>query len=108
MTLTMRFTNFIVRGYRLTHLGDNGNKVCCSSPSLPEQRKEKIMGIRITGDEGKTALYDSVSGFAFGLVFDNSEEANDFLEFAGKNEPRDLRVLSDSELEKLYCKWVNQ
>ena len=66
------------------------------------------MGIRITGDEGKTALYDSVSGFAFGLVFDNSEEANDFLEFAGKNEPRDLRVLSDSELEKLYCKWVNQ
>ena len=40
----MRFTNFIVRGYRLTHLGDNGNKVCCSSPSLPEQdRGEKEM-----------------------------------------------------------------
>ena len=66
------------------------------------------MGIRITGDEGKTALYDSVSGFAFGLVFDNSEEANDFLEFVGKNEPRDLRILKDSELESLYSKWFSQ
>ena len=66
------------------------------------------MGIRITGDEGKTALYDSVSGFAFGIVFDSDEEADDFLEFAKANGTRDLRVLSDSGLERLYSKWVNQ
>ena len=52
------------------------------------------MGVRITGAEGKTALYDSVSGFAFGLVFDNNEEADDFLEFA-----------KNTEFSRLYSKW---
>ena len=63
------------------------------------------MGVRITGREGVSALYDSVSGFAFGIVFDNNEEADDFLEFAKNNEPRDLRVLLDTEFSRLYSKW---
>ena len=66
------------------------------------------MGVRITGREGKTALYDSVSGFAFGIVFDSDEDAESFLEFSKREEPRDLRILKDSELESLYSKWFSQ
>ncbi len=47
------------------------------------------MGIHITGDceDDKTAaLYDSVSGFAFGPTFENNEQANDFLAYLGNSE----------------------
>ena len=66
------------------------------------------MGIRITGREGVSALYDSVSGFAFGIVFDSDEDVESFLEFSKREEPRDLRILKDSELESLYSKWFSQ
>ena len=66
------------------------------------------MGVRITGREGVSALYDSVSGFAFGIVFDSDEDVESFLEFSKREEPRDLRILKDSELKSLYSKWFSQ
>lgn len=58
------------------------------------------MGVRITGQEGRVALYDSVSGFAFGPTFEDEDEAQAFLEWWEANgDGRDLRALSDPELE---------
>jgi hypothetical protein len=72
------------------------------------------MGVRIINDPSDrndyACLYDSVSMTAFGPVFDDAEEADDFLEWYDKNGPRskvnntevlDLRIPSDSELETL-------
>lgn len=67
------------------------------------------MGVRITTQYiEKVALYDSVSGFAFGPTFASEDEAEAFLAFARDHEKRDLRVLNDNELEALYSAWLNQ
>lgn len=39
------------------------------------------MGVHITADESKVALFDSVSGMAFGPVFNDSDEAQGFLDW---------------------------
>lgn len=44
------------------------------------------MGVHITGIEGKSALFDSTSGLAFGPVFEDDTEAEDFLEWLVKQE----------------------
>jgi len=74
----------------------------------PLPQGDCIMGIHITGDceDDKTAaLYDSVSGFAFGPTFGTNEEANDFLQWATKRAGADLRGLSDRELTDLKREW---
>jgi len=76
------------------------------------------MGCRLTSTEGKTALFDSVSGFAFGPVL-GQYEGEDFLEwfqdshaerfanehgwvFASAVDLSDPRSFTGVQLEKLY------
>jgi hypothetical protein len=78
------------------------------------------MGTRITGIEDKVALYDSVTGTAFGPVFDDSYEAEDFLAWLELKEKKeetfkfghdeikflaDPRVYRDSELQEVHHLW---
>ena len=48
------------------------------------------MGVRITTDDGVVALYDSVTGIAFGPVFDDKSLADDFLIFLDHGEKHHL------------------
>jgi hypothetical protein len=64
------------------------------------------MGTRITTDEGMSALFDSVSGFAFGPTFETAEQAADFLEFIEKTGRPDPRTLNDEELKEVYVRWT--
>ena len=63
------------------------------------------MGVRNTSVEEKAAMFDSVTGTAFGPVFDSADELDDFLEFAPTVEGRDLRILSESDLHALIMQW---
>lgn len=63
------------------------------------------MGVRIlTGlSEGTpmAAIYDSVSGFAFGPTFESMHQAEAYLSFmAGLHDAKDVRQLNDTELEE--------
>jgi hypothetical protein len=57
------------------------------------------MSIRTTDSDPKVALYDSVTGFAFGPVFEDSDDANAFLAWYRDDSPfsKDLRTLSDAD-----------
>lgn len=82
----------------------------CGRPQvgcLPVGRAVAV-GVRTTSGEGKVALFDSVSGFAFGPVFDSDEEIDAFLDYAREHEPRDLRALTDRQLTALYETWVRE
>jgi len=39
------------------------------------------MGVRIISDKSAAALYDSTTGYAFGPIFDDEWEAEDFLDW---------------------------
>lgn len=63
------------------------------------------MGVRITDSE-TVALYDSVSGFAFGPTFDDEEQAQDFCDWWHTyDDAVDLRRLTDRELEEAHSRW---
>lgn len=60
------------------------------------------MGVRLTSQEDVVALFDSVSGFAFGPTFPNEAEAQQFLAWAHDlSGCSDLRSLSDRQIEVL-------
>lgn len=60
------------------------------------------MGIRITSQEKVAALFDSVSGFAFGPTFEDEFEAQDFLDwYLANGDGKDLRYMSGPEIAKL-------
>jgi len=62
------------------------------------------MGIRTTDSDPVTALYDSVSGFAFGPTFEDSEHAEAFLAWYAAwpySNDRDLRTLNDEQWRNL-------
>lgn len=67
------------------------------------------MGVRmiVTNDpnvgDGRVALYDSVSGWAFGPLFAEVDEAQDFLDSLDV----DARDLNSLELSRAYTKWVD-
>jgi len=76
------------------------------------------MSTRITDDEGKVALFDSSTGFAFGPVFDSNSDADAFLEWLGKGEEEgrtfhegrtrfiaDPRKYRSRELQELVSLW---
>ena len=65
------------------------------------------MGVRTT-DNTNVALYDSVTGHAFGEVFATEQEAEDFLEWLDSNEGRDARVIPSTELGQLRSAWERQ
>lgn len=54
------------------------------------------MGVRVT-DREHVALYDSVSGIAFGPVFNSSFDACDFLDWVEENVGLDVRVFAPDE-----------
>jgi len=69
------------------------------------------MGVRIfIGNEAgfhvmdHAFLFDSVSGWAFGPMFESHEDAIDFCEFT--REMKDLRTMTDPELESTYNDWL--
>jgi hypothetical protein len=63
------------------------------------------MGTRVTSDEGKTALFDSVTGWAFGPTFDSPEAAASYLKYVQEvyGDPRTLRL---ETLEQAYGIWT--
>lgn len=63
------------------------------------------MGVRDTSTERKVAMFDSVTGFAFGPVFDTEADLEEFMEWWDETSNRDLRDLSDAELEEALAKW---
>lgn len=64
------------------------------------------MGIRIT-DSDHVAIYDSVSDWAFGPVFDSEESAQKFLNWTVENcYGADLRSMTPSELESVYGRYA--
>ena len=66
------------------------------------------MGVRtlIDQQEGQSVLYCSVTGLAFGPVFDEAEGADDFLDWAnGKEDCEDLRSLTPRQLEAAIRYW---
>jgi hypothetical protein len=65
------------------------------------------MGVTHTASDPAVALYDSVSGYAFGEVFTNADDAESFLAYANEHESRDLRILSAADLEKLRKAWAD-
>lgn len=66
------------------------------------------MGVRITTDENKAAIFDSVTGWAFGPVFDTAEDAEDFLKFFDANGiGPDPRAVSAKVLESAFGDWLN-
>lgn len=62
------------------------------------------MGVRIISglSEGTpmAAIYDSVSGFAFGPTFESMHQAVAYLSFVKGRHDQDIRQLADPELEK--------
>jgi hypothetical protein len=64
------------------------------------------MGVRTTSSEEVVAIFDSVTGWAFGPTFSNEEEADSFLAFVSRWGGRDARSLSDAELENVYAQWL--
>jgi rubrerythrin len=61
------------------------------------------MSICITGDgDNYVAMYDSTTMWAFGPVFDDTEDAEAFINYAGRADGRDLRIIPDNEMEKLF------
>lgn len=67
------------------------------------------MGVRLIADPNggndSVAMYDSVSGFAFGPVFASEEDAEDFIEYARREYDRDVRQLPDEALKRLHESW---
>lgn len=66
------------------------------------------MGTRLIidpdGGSDSVAMYDSVTGWAFGPVFATSEDAEAFIEWL----PLDARTYSDQELAELHKRWNDE
>ena len=61
------------------------------------------MGLRLTSAEGVTAMFDSVTGWAFGPVFEHEEDAEAFMGWARTQcQIEDLRSLSSADLFRLW------
>ena len=64
------------------------------------------MGTRTTASEDVVAIFDSVTGWAFGPTFENQEDAESFLEFAARDGGRDVRTYDQGELEQVHIQWL--
>lgn len=66
------------------------------------------MGLRLTSQEDKCAMFDSVSGFAFGPIFNNEYEATSFLRWCEKAKAiagGDIRHISLRVLDTWEGEW---
>lgn len=63
------------------------------------------MGVRILNDEDTGAcLYDSVTMTAFGPIFDDRDQAEEFLSWLPNN--IDARMLTDKDLESMHSDFL--
>jgi hypothetical protein len=65
------------------------------------------MGVRISSDENVAALFDSVTGWAFGPTFADSDEAQSFLDYL-HSLGEDGRELSDAAMSARHALWVER
>jgi hypothetical protein len=63
------------------------------------------MGVRIT-QPAEAVLYDLNTGLAFGPIFRNYDEAEQFLQWWKVTSHRNLLRLSDGDLRQAYCDWL--
>lgn len=67
------------------------------------------MGVRITGPRDESAaLYDSVTGIAFGPVFEDWLEAQAFLDWLKERGHEDARALSAATLVSEHDAWTHE
>lgn len=65
------------------------------------------MSVRLTSQEGRVALFDSTTGFAFGPTFDSQEDAEQFSAFVSEfTRGEDLRSISQSRLDVYHRRWL--
>lgn len=58
------------------------------------------MSVRITGSPGlEAAIFDSVTGLAFGPVYQSVDEAEDFIEWFAAQVETDIRTVPIAEIE---------
>jgi hypothetical protein len=57
-------------------------------------------------DDKHVALYDTVTGWAFGPTFDSADDAEHFRQYAEQAADCDVRLLTDGYLGELYDAWV--
>jgi len=73
-----------------------------------------LQGVDGGDSNGKACLYDSVTGFAFGPVFENQDEAQDFLDWwdvadnRDHRPARDVRVIEDREMRDAISNFRNR
>lgn len=65
------------------------------------------MSARVTSHR-QGALYDSVTGLAFGPVFDKRADAEEFLDHLDQIGERDPRVIPAVELAQLHDEWEKE
>ena len=63
------------------------------------------MGVRITEDGRPAAIYDSVTGLAFGPTFTDEDEADDFLNWWGFKRNEDVRTVPMNDLVEAVAKF---
>lgn len=65
------------------------------------------MGCRVTTTEKKSAMFDSVTGTAFGPVFVSEEECEDFIQWCLEkwDDPRSVNL---GQLERIHSDWYVQ
>lgn len=63
------------------------------------------MGCRILSSPS-ACLYDSVTGWAFGPILDDEEDAENFLIFLKEKTETDPRMMSDQELGDYYSAYL--
>ena len=65
------------------------------------------MGVRTTWDESRVAIYDSVSGFAFGPTFADADDAVSYLDYLNDVTDLDPREQTDRQLEGFLSGWLD-
>lgn len=67
------------------------------------------MGLRLTTEDDQVAMFDSVTGWAFGPVFANAHEAAVFLDWLDvHHDVSDARALPLARLEELYGEYLQE
>jgi len=65
------------------------------------------MGVSITSNEHKVALFDNTTDMAFGPVFDHATQADKFCEYVAEEEPnKDIREIPDVTLMQYHAKFM--
>ena len=66
------------------------------------------MGVHSTGREGRVAMYDSVTGIAFGPTFDSQDDLESFERYVESKIDFELRLLVPGKLLALHEQWEEE